>query len=461
MPGIKAKALVSSACTTLKYQPSKYFFVLPLPWNCSGLKNALNRVSISTCSFYFVIAQITELSSIVNQLLLILHILQIKLSPLQLQSKLPSVGTTIFTVMSALATEYKAVNLGQGFPDFPMSEELRGLVTEAMKNNFNQYPPMPGWMPLREAIAEKAAFLYQAKINPDTDITITPGGTYAIYSAFTTILQPGDEVIVFEPAYDSYIPNIEINGAKAITINLVYPDYHIDWLAVQQAVTPKTKAIIINSPHNPTGTVIGEEDINQLRKIVAGTNIFIISDEVYEHLIFDNIRHQSILRYPDLLERSFVCFSFGKTYSCTGWKLGYCIAPAALTKEFRKVHQFNCFSCHTPTQVGLSVFLKNKEAYLSLADFIQEKRDYFKQLMQQTRFSLQDSFGSYFICGTYERISDEGDKDFAIRLTKEAGVATIPVSAFYQRGKDDHVLRFCFSKKKETLEAAVEKLSKF
>ncbi|MGB3154260.1 MAG: methionine aminotransferase, partial [Chitinophagaceae bacterium] len=342
-----------------------------------------------------------------------------------------------------------------------MSEELRGLVTEAMKNNFNQYPPMPGWMPLREAIAEKAAFLYQAKINPDTDITITPGGTYAIYSAFTTILQPGDEVIVFEPAYDSYIPNIEINGAKAITINLVYPDYHIDWLAVQQAVTPKTKAIIINSPHNPTGTVIGEEDINQLRKIVAGTNIFIISDEVYEHLIFDNIRHQSILRYPDLLERSFVCFSFGKTYSCTGWKLGYCIAPAALTKEFRKVHQFNCFSCHTPTQVGLSVFLKNKEAYLSLADFIQEKRDYFKQLMQQTRFSLQDSFGSYFICGTYERISDEGDKDFAIRLTKEAGVATIPVSAFYQRGKDDHVLRFCFSKKKETLEAAVEKLSKF
>ena len=379
---------------------------------------------------------------------------------MHIQSKLPNVGTTIFTVMSGLATEYNAVNLGQGFPDFPMSEELTGLVNEAMKNNFNQYSPMPGWRPLMESIAEKVEFLYQAKINPDTEITITPGGTYAIYSAFTTILQPGDEVIVFEPAYDSYIPNIEINGAKAITINLVYPDYHIDWAAVQQAVTSKTKAIIINSPHNPTGSVIGEEDIRQLRKIVEGTNIFIISDEVYEHLIFDSIPHQSILRYPDLLQRSFVCFSFGKVYNCTGWKLGYCIAPAALMKEFRKVHQFNCFSCHTPSQVALAEFLKNRDAYLSLSSFMQEKRDYFKSLMQQTRFTMQESFGSYFICGTYERISDEPDKDLAIRLTKEAGVATIPVSAFYQAGKDDKVLRFCFSKKKETLDAAVEKLSK-
>ena len=377
-----------------------------------------------------------------------------------IHSKLPNVGTTIFTVMSGLANEYKAVNLGQGFPDFPMSNELIFLVNEAMKNNFNQYPPMAGWLPLREAIAEKVNFLYQTNINPDSEITITPGGTYAIYSAFTTILQPGDEVIVFEPAYDSYIPNIEINGAKAVTINLVYPDYYIDWAAVQQAITAKTKAIIINSPHNPTGSVISEEDINQLRKIVTGTNIFIISDEVYEHLIFDNIPHQSILRYPDLLQRSFVCFSFGKTYSCTGWKLGYCIAPPSLTNEFRKVHQFNCFTCHTPSQVGLAVFLKNKEAYLSLSPFMQEKRDYFKRLMMQTRFTMQESFGSYFICGAYERISDEGDKDFAIRLTKEAGVATIPVSAFYQTGKDDKVLRFCFSKKKETLEAAVEKLSK-
>jgi methionine aminotransferase len=339
-----------------------------------------------------------------------------------------------------------------------MSEELINLVSEAMKNNYNQYPPMPGWMPLREAIAEKAAFLYQSNFNPDTEITITPGGTYAIYSAFTTILQPGDEVIVFEPAYDSYIPNIELNGAKAVRVALVYPDYHIDWDAVQKAITSKTKAIIINSPHNPTGSVLSEKDIQGLRNVIKDTNIFIISDEVYEHLIFDNIPHQSMLRYPDLLERSFVCSSFGKTYNCTGWKMGYCVAPADLTKEFRKVHQFNAFSCHTPMQVALAAFLKNKDAYLSLSSIMQEKRDYFIKLMQQTRFSLQNSSGSYFICGTYEKISDEADKDFAIRLTQEAGVATIPVSAFYQSGKDDKVLRFCFSKKKETLEAAVEKL---
>lgn len=379
---------------------------------------------------------------------------------LAIQSKLPNVGTTIFTVMSGLATEYNAVNLGQGFPDFPMSDELTSLVNKAMKNNFNQYSPMPGWRPLMESIAEKAEFLYGTKINPATEVTITPGGTYAIYSALTTILQPGDEVIVFEPAYDSYIPNIEINGAKAVTVNLVYPDYHIDWVVVQNAVTKKTKAIIINSPHNPTGAVISEEDIKQLRKIVDGTNIFIISDEVYEHLIFDDIPHQSILRYPDLLQRSFVCFSFGKVYNCTGWKMGYCIAPEPLMKEFRKVHQYNCFSCHTPSQVALAEFLKNKDAYLSLSSFMQEKRDYFKNLMRQTRFTMQESYGSYFICGTYERISDEGDKDLAIRLTKEAGVATIPVSAFYQNGKDDKVLRFCFSKKKETLEAAAERLIK-
>lgn len=379
---------------------------------------------------------------------------------LQLQSKLPNVGTTIFTVMSGLATQHNAINLGQGFPDFQMSEELIALVNEAMKSGYNQYSPMPGWLPLREAIAEKANYLYGANINPDTEITITPGGTYAIYSAFTAILQPGDEVIVFEPAYDSYIPNIEVNGAKAVTISLVYPDYHIDWNAVRNAITQKTKAIIINSPQNPTGSVINENDIAELRKIVEGTNIFIISDEVYEHLIYDDIPHQSILRYPDLLQRTFVCFSFGKVYNCTGWKLGYCIAPAELTKEFRKIHQFNCFSCFTPSQVALGNFLKNRDAYLSLAGFMQEKRDYFIKLMKQTKFSLQPSYGSYFICGTYERLSDEADKDFAIRLTKEAGVATIPVSAFYRDGKDDKVIRFCFSKKNETLEAAVEKLAK-
>jgi len=377
---------------------------------------------------------------------------------LHIKSKLPNVGTTIFTVMSGLATEYNAVNLGQGFPDYQMNEDLMALVNEAMKKGYNQYAPMPGWMPLKESIAEKIQFLYETKVDPNTEITITPGGTYAIYSAFTTILQPGDEVIVFEPAYDSYIPNIEINGAKAIPIPLIYPGYHIDWEGVKAAINSRTKAIIINSPHNPTGTVISEKDIEQLRLVTADTNIFIVSDEVYEHLIFDQIPHQSILRYPDLMQRSFVCFSFGKVYNCTGWKLGYCVAPAALTKEFRKVHQFNAFTCHTPSQVGLAAFLKNRDAYLSLGGFLQEKRDYFKKLMAQTKFTLQESYGSYFICGTYERISDESDKDLAIRLTKEAGVATIPVSAFYLDGKDDKVLRFCFSKKNETLEAAVEKL---
>src|SRR5687767_3580336 len=360
--------------------------------------------------------------------------------------------------MSSLAAEHNAINLGQGFPDFQMSEELIELVNKVMRKGFNQYVSMQGYMPLREAIASKVEFLYGNAVNPDTDITITPGGTYAIYSALTTILHPGDEVIVFEPAYDSYIPNIEINGARAIPINLVFPDYKIDWDAVKNAISPKTKAIIINSPHNPTGSVIMKEDILQLKKIVEDTNIFIISDEVYEHLIFDDIPHQSILRYPELLQRSFVCFSFGKVYNCTGWKLGYCVAPTELTKEFRKVHQFNCFSCHTPTQAALSEFLKNRDAYLSLSSFMQHKRDYFKRLMQETRFTMHESHGSYFICGTYERISDENDKDFAIRVTKEAGVATIPVSVFYHNGKDDKVLRFCFSKKEETLDAAVKKL---
>lgn len=377
-----------------------------------------------------------------------------------ISSKLPHVGTTIFTIMSRLATEQQAINLGQGFPDFSMSPELIALVNEAMKTGFNQYSPMPGWMPLRESIAEKAASLYGAQVNPDTEITITPGGTYAIYSALTSILRPGDEVIVFEPAYDSYIPNIEVNGARAVTLDLVYPDYHIDWEAVRAAITKKTKAIILNSPHNPTGSVLRETDIASLRSLVANTGLFIISDEVYEHLIYDHIPHQSMLRYPDLLERSFVCFSFGKTYHCTGWKLGYCIAPAPMTAEFRKIHQFNCFSCFTPAQVALAGFLRNRSAYETLGQVLQEKRDYFLELMQQTRFTMQVSHGSYFICGTYEKISDEPDRDLAIRLTREFGVATIPVSVFYRGGKDDRVLRFCFAKKKETLEAAVEKLVK-
>lgn len=378
-----------------------------------------------------------------------------------IHSKLPNVGTTIFTVMSSLAAEQNAINLGQGFPDFQMNEELIGLVETVMRKGYNQYVPMQGYLPLREAIAEKAAFLYGNRPDPQEQITITPGGTYAIYTALTTILEKGDEVIVFEPAYDSYIPNIEINGAVPVRINLRFPGYSIDWKEVRARLTDRTKAIIINSPHNPTGSVLSKEDIEELRSIVRGTGIFIISDEVYEHLIFDGLKHESMLKYPDLLERSFVCFSFGKVYNCTGWKLGYCISSASAMKEFRKVHQFNCFSCHTPSQVALAEFLSNKEAYLSLSGFMQEKRDYFINSMKSTRFKMLTSHGSYFITATYDRISDEGDRDFAIRMTKEAKVATIPVSAFYKEGTDNKVIRFCFSKKRETLEKAVERLVKY
>jgi len=377
-----------------------------------------------------------------------------------LVSKLPDVGTTIFTVMSSLAAELKAVNLGQGFPDFPMSEKLTGLVDKAMRDGYNQYAHMNGYRPLLEVLAEKIETLYGTKVNPDTQITITPGGTYAIYTALTTVLQPGDEVIVFEPAYDSYIPNIEINGAIPVRIDLKFPDYRIDWAEVKKKITPKTRMILLNTPHNPTGAILRPEDIDQLRNIVENTKILIHSDEVYEHLIFDGQQHCSILRYPDLLERSFVSFSFGKVYHCTGWKLGYSVSSPAFTKEFRKVHQFNCFSCHTPSQVALSTFLQDKDTYLSLGAFLQKKRDYFAQLMTATKFTPLPSYGSYFQLYKYDRISDEPDKDFAIRITKEYGVASIPVSAFYQSGKDDRVVRFCFAKREETLEKAAERLIK-
>ncbi len=375
-------------------------------------------------------------------------------------SKLPSVGTTIFTKMSVLAAEHNAINLGQGFPDYPMSEELIAKVTEAMRGGYNQYTHMNGYIPLREAIAEKVEYLYKTRLNPDTQITITPGGTYALYTALTTILQPGDEVIVFEPAYDCYIPAIELASAKAVTVQLTFPDYAIDWAEVAKAVTNKTRAIMINSPHNPTGSVLSEKDIEHLRKLVLGTPIIIISDEVYEHLIFDGYEHQSILKYPDLLERSFVSFSFGKVYDCTGWKLGYSIAPEALMKEFRKIHQFNAFSCDTPKQVALSNFLSNREAYLALGAALQQKRDYFQQGMSQTKLKPLPTHGSYFQLYSYEGLSEETEKDFAIHLTKEYGVATIPVSAFYQQEVNNTVLRFCFSKKEETLDAAIERLLK-
>jgi methionine aminotransferase len=376
-----------------------------------------------------------------------------------IHSKLPNVGTTIFTVMSVLAAEHNAVNLGQGFPDFSMSDELTSLVNKAMKNDFNQYTHMNGYPLLRERLCEKAAKLYGANINPDTQITVTPGGTYAIYTSLTTVLRPGDEVIVFEPAYDSYIPNIEINGATPVLISLQYPDYSIPWDEVRAKVNAKTKMIMINTPHNPTGMVLRENDIEQLRSIVTNTDILILSDEVYEHLIFDNIPHQSMLRYPDLMERSFVCFSFGKTYHCTGWKLGYCISSPALMKEFRKVHQFNCFSCDTPKQVAIAEYIANENAYLGLPAFLQQKRDFFRELMKATPFKCIPSHGSYFECYSYKNFSEESDKDLAIRLTKEYGIATIPMSAFYKHGQDNKVLRFCFAKKEETLKKAVEKLA--
>ena len=377
-----------------------------------------------------------------------------------IQSKLPNVGTTIFTVMSTLAVQYNAINLGQGFPDYEMSSELTNLVNEAMQKGNNQYVHMNGLPLLRQRLAEKVQDLYTTKINAETDITITPGGTYALYTALTTIIQPGDEVIVFEPAYDCYIPTIELNGGVPILISLTHPTYAIDWDLVKQKITNKTKAIIINSPHNPTGSVLGAADIVQLQNIVSNTEIFIISDEVYEHLIFDGKQHESILKYPDLLERAFVCFSFGKVYHCTGWKMGYCIAPENLMKEFRKVHQFNCFTCNSPVQVALAEFLKQKENYLQLGNFLQQKRDYFFDLMAQTKFIPIPSFGSYFQLYSYVNISNESEKDFAIRLTKEYGVATIPTSAFYKNEIDNKTLRFCFSKKEETLERAVERLVK-
>jgi methionine transaminase len=379
-------------------------------------------------------------------------------SRIDLESKLPQVGTTIFTVMSSLAIEHNAINLGQGFPDFPMSDDLIRLVDEAMKGGYNQYTHMNGYPALRQAIAEKIDFLYQRNIDADAEITVTPGGTYALFTALTTILHPGDEVIVFEPAYDSYIPAIELNGAKAITIELSFPEYKIDWQEVRNKITGRTRAIMINSPHNPTGSVLSEQDMQQLNEVVDGTGIVIISDEVYEHLIFDGVQHQSILRYPELFKRSFVCFSFGKVYHCTGWKLGYCVAPAYLMKEFRKVHQFNCFTCDTPKQVALAAFLKHRSNYLELGATLQQKRDYFEQQMLSTPLKPLPSGGSYFQCYSYKHISNETELEFAKRLTIEYGVTTIPVSAFYRSGRDNGVLRFCFSKKESTLEAAAQRL---
>ena len=377
-----------------------------------------------------------------------------------MQSKLPSIGTSIFTVMSQLALKYNAINLGQGFPDFPMSETLINCVSEAMQEGGNQYAHTYGLPLLRERLAEKINFLYQTTIHPETEITITPGGTYAIFNAFSTIIQPGDEVIIFEPAYDSYIPNITFNGGVVVPIALEFPNYTIPWDKVRAAITKKTKAILVNTPHNPTGVVMTKQDLLQLQEIVLTNNLYLISDEVYEHLIFDNKQHETAMKYPNLFARSFVCFSFGKTYHCTGWKLGYCVAPASLMKEYRKVHQFNAFSCDTPKQLGIAAYMNNKEAYLTLGNLFQEKRDYLRSLLAGTQFKYIPSSGSYFESYRYEAISDESDTIFAERLVKDFGVAVIPMSAFYQNATDHKVIRLCFAKKMETLEAAAACLSK-
>ena len=377
-----------------------------------------------------------------------------------MQSKLPNIGTSIFTVMSQLAAKHNAINLGQGFPDFPMSAELIECVNKAMQSGGNQYAHTNGVPLLRERLAEKIKYLYDVNINPDTNITITPGGTYSIFCAFSTIIQPGDEVIIFEPAYDSYIPNIVFNGGIVVPIELEFPDYTIPWDKVKAAITPKTKAILVNTPHNPTGRVFTKDDILILQEIVLSNNLYLISDEVYEHLIYDNKQHETVMKYPDLFARTFVCFSFGKTYHCTGWKLGYCIAPENIMKEYRKVHQFNAFGCDTPKQIAIAEYMTNKEAYLSIGAMYQEKRDYLRGLLDNTKFVRLPSSGSYFESYRYDTISDEPDTVFAERLVKDYGIAVVPMSAFYQKSTDHKVIRLCFAKVKETLDTAAACLQK-
>ncbi len=377
-----------------------------------------------------------------------------------MQSKLPNIGTSIFTVMSQLAAKHNAINLGQGFPDFPMSAELIECVNKAMQSGGNQYAHTNGVPLLRERLAEKIKYLYDVNINPETNITITPGGTYSIFCAFSTIIQPGDEVIIFEPAYDSYIPNIVFNGGIVVPIELEFPDYSIPWDKVKAAITPKTKALLVNTPHNPTGRVFTKEDILILQEIVLSNNLYLISDEVYEHLIYDNKQHETVMKYPDLFARTFVCFSFGKTYHCTGWKLGYCIAPENIMKEYRKVHQFNAFGCDTPKQIAIAEYMTNKEAYLSIGAMYQEKRDYLRGLLDNTKFVRLPSSGSYFESYRYDAISDEPDTVFAERLVREFGIAIVPMSAFYQKSTDHKVIRLCFAKVKETLDAAAACLQK-
>src|SRR5688572_28652081 len=369
----------------------------------------------------------------------------------RIASKLPNVGTTIFTVMSRLAAEHNAINLSQGFPDFDCARELRDLVTKYMNAGLNQYPPMAGVMRLRERIAEKAESLYGARYDPEHEVTVVPGATYGIYTALATLVRPGDEVVVLEPTYDSYVPGIEVNGGVPVYVQLRYPDYSIDWQQVSRAITPRTRAIIINSPNNPTASVFSGEDMRVLDGMLRGTDIVVISDEVYEHIVFDGHQHQSAARYPGLAERSFIVSSFGKTYHVTGWKMGYCLAPRELMREFRKVHQFNVFTCNTPVQYALAEFMQEPQHYLELAEFYQRKRDYFRDRVRESRFTLLPSNGTFFQSVRYDDITAENDADFAIRLTREHGIAAIPLSAFYHRPPGHKVLRFCFAKREETL----------
>lgn len=379
---------------------------------------------------------------------------------MQLQSKLPHVGTTIFSVMSQLASRHQAINLSQGFPDYDCSPELIRLVNYHMSKGHNQYAPMPGLLSLREKISAKQQQLHRAYYNPDTEITITAGGTQALFTAMACVIHPGDEVIIFEPAYDSYAPTVTLLGGKVRSLELYPPDYRVNWQQVGELISPRTRMIIINSPNNPSGTILEEEDMQQLIRLTRNTEILILSDEVYEHLVYEGKEHLSVSRYPELKERSFITASFGKLFHNTGWKTGYCLSPGWLMKEFRKVHQFQVFSVNTPVQHAISDFLDNRENYLGLAPFFQEKKNFFAKLLENTRFDLLPCYGSYFQSVRYSRISDEKDNDLAKRLVTDFGVASIPVSAFYSAGTDHHVLRFCFAKKQETLEKAVDKLAK-
>jgi methionine aminotransferase len=378
-----------------------------------------------------------------------------------LQSRLPSVGTTVFTTMSALASQHGAVNLGQGFPDFGCDPRLLDAVNDAMRAGHNQYPPMTGVPALREAIAAKIGSLYGHAYDPDTEITVTAGATQALTTAILCCVHPGDEVVVIEPAYDSYAPAITLAGGVVVPLEMDVTDngYSVPWQKVAAAVTPRTRLIIINSPHNPTGSVLRRADLEQLAAIVAGTDILILSDEVYEHMVYDGERHVSVASHPQLAARAFVVSSFGKTYHVTGWKVGYVAAPKALSAEFRKVHQYNVFTVNTPMQHGLAAYMADPAPWLGLSDFYQRKRDLFRAGLAGTRLRLLRADGTYFQCVDYRAVSDLPEAGFAQWLTTELKVAAIPVSAFYGSGRESGVVRFCFAKQDETLRLALERLA--